>query len=128
MASYDIKKEIDTLFMSYTNAPVQFHGQNLDTVGMEKFISLIYAPIENTAYGLDGTATGRIRYAGMQKVFCYAANPTKALQLADNVKSFFNGKELSNNIHTRIGQDNMPVDLGNGFYEVLCTFELSQWD
>lgn len=129
MASYDIKKEVDSHFQTnWTQTPIQFHGQNLDTSSIDSFISLIYAPIENTNYGINGTPTGRIEYAGLQKIFCYAKNPTLALKLADDVKTFLNGKELPQNIHIQIGQDRTPIDLGNGFYEVLCNFDLSQWD
>lgn len=129
MASYDIKVALDTHFQdNWIQTKIQFHGQELDTSAETSFISLIYAPIENTPYGINGSANGRIKYSGLQKVFCYAKNPTKALKLADNVKTFLNGIDLPGNIHIEIGQDGSPVDLNNGFYEVLCKFNLSQWD
>ncbi len=129
MANYNIKVALDTHFKTnWTQTKVQFHGQQLDMSGESSFISLIYAPLDNTPYGFNGTAQGRIEYGGLQKVFCYAKNPTKALKLADDVKTFLNGIELPNNIHVNIGQDTTPRDLGNGFWEVLCNFDLSQWD
>jgi len=127
MASFDIKKEIDVYFQGYRGHPVQFQDQDLDTTGIDTFISLIYAPVENDPVGMDGTATGRIGYSGLQRIFCYGKTSTKALIVADDVKSYFNGKELPQNIHVEIGQDNEPRDLGNGFHEVLCTFNVTQW-
>lgn len=127
MANYDVKKDLDTYFQNnWTETSIQFQGQQLDTTGLDKFISLIYNPVENDAYGFDGSATGRLKYAGLYKVFCYAKNPTKAFLLADQVKAFFNGKEVGN-ITIGIGQDGSSTDLGIDFEEVLCSFDVSQW-
>jgi len=135
MANYDIKKDLDIYFKdNWTNTGIQYQDENKPRVGgvltdpstLNEFISLIYSPVENDSYGFDGTATGRIEYAGIQKVFCYAKNSTKALLLADQIKAFFNGKQIGN-IIIGIGQDSPSNNLGNGFYEVLCYFNLSQW-
>jgi len=135
MANYDIKKDLDTYFQdNWSSTGIQYADENRPRVGgvltdpstLDSFISLKYDPVENDSYGFDGTATGRIEYAGLQKVFCYAKNSTKALLLADQIKTFLNGKQL-NNIHISIGQDGSPKDLGNNFHEVLCSFDVSQW-
>jgi len=135
MANYDIKKDLDTYFKNnWINTGIQYQDENEPRVGgvltdpstLNEFISLIYNPVENDSYGFDGTATGRIEYAGIQKVFCYAKNSTKALLLADQIKAFFNGKQIGD-IVVGIGQDSSSNNLGNGFYEVLCYFNLSQW-
>jgi len=135
MANYDIKKEIDIYFQdNWTSTGIQYQGETqprvsgvpTDPTTLDNFISLVYAPVENESYGFDGSATGRIEYAGLQKIFCYAKNPTKAMQLADQVKTFFDGKEIGN-IHAGIGQDGQANDLGNSFHEVLCSFDVSQW-
>jgi len=135
MANYDIKKDLDTYFKNnWINTGIQYQDENEPRVGgvltdpstLNEFISLIYSPVENDSYGFDGTATGRIEYAGIQKVFCYAKNSTKALLLADQIKAFFNGKQIGD-IVVGIGQDSSSNNLGNGFYEVLCYFNLSQW-
>lgn len=128
MASFDITKAINDFFIaSWPNNRIQFHGTTLDgTNQMDNYISLIYNPVENDPYGFNGSATGRIRYAGLQKVFCYAKSPTLALKLADEVKAFMNGQQIDN-IAIDIGQDRQPTDLGTGFYEVLCIFNLNEW-
>jgi len=128
MPSFDITKAINGVFLNeWPNERVQYHGETLEgTNNMEDFISLIYNPAENVPYGFDGTSTGRIQYVGAQKVFCYAKSPTLALKLADQVKTFLNGRQI-NNMRIGIGQDRQPTDLGTGFYEVPCIFTIEEW-
>ena len=127
MAQSDIKITIDTHFNdNWTDTPIQFQGQELDNTGMDNFISLIYNPVENETYGLDGTPTGRILFSGIYKVFIYAKNYNKALILADAIKSFLNGTQI-NHIHVGLGQDGAVNDIGNGFKEILTTFVVNEW-
>ena len=124
MASFNVKSTIDKYFQdNWSTTTIQFEGQSLD---IAKMISLQYAPVENVAYGYDGSSTGRIEYAGIYKVFCYDTNPVKVMQLADLVKTFLNGKELDN-IKIDIGQDGSANDLENGYYECLVRFSVSEW-
>ncbi len=127
MATHEIKKTIDKHFGdNWVTTPIQLQGEELDTAGLDDFISLIYTPVENTPYGLDGTSTGRIEYNGLYRVFCYAKNPTKTFILADAVKAFLNGKQFGD-ISIEVGQDSGINDLKNGFYQTVCTFNLSEW-
>ena len=127
MASFNIKNIIEKYFQTnFTTYTIQYEGMKIDTIPSGGMISLIYSPIENSLYGIDGTSTGRIEYAGMYKIFCYASNPTKAYIIADAVKTFLNGKQIGD-IYIEVGQDNQANDLNNGFYELLVTFNLSQW-
>ena len=128
MANSDIKIALDTYFQdNWTSTPIQFQGQSLDTASIDSFISLIYSPVENETYGLDGTENGRILYSGLYKIFCYAKNYNKVLILADEVKTFLNGKEFPESMHIGIGQDGSPTDLDNGFIEILTIFNVDQW-
>lgn len=129
MANSDIKIALDTYFIdNWTTTDIQPQGQEIDVTAINDFISILYQPVLNDTIGINGTDNGRIRFVGLYKVFCYAKNFNKALVLADGVKSFLNGKQLSNGIYVKIGQDGTPSDLGNGFIEIATSFDVEQWD
>jgi hypothetical protein len=110
----------------WTSTAIQYEGQTFDLTTVDELIALVYSPIENVQYAYDGTATGRIEYHGMQKVFCYAKSPTLALSLCDDVKTFLNGKQIGN-ITIGVGQDGTAEPMDNGYYKALCYFNLSEW-
>jgi len=135
MANSDIKIALDTYFQdNWTSTGIQYQGENEPRVGgtltdpttLDSFISLAYSPIKNESFGFDGTTNGRILYSGLYKIFCYAKNYNQVLILADEVKTFLNGKELDD-IHLGIGQDSEINDLGNGFIQILSSFHVDQW-
>ncbi len=127
MASYNVMQIIAKYFQdNWTTTEIQFEGKPLDDKTLDDFISLTYDPVANDTYGMDGTATGRIEYAGVYKVRCYAKTPVKAFILADAVKTFLNGKQLGD-IYVAIGQDSSVNDLHNNLHETACTFNVSQW-
>lgn len=123
----DIKASLEQYFLSnWTSTPIQFEGIKFDYSGKTNWISLVLAPAFADRYGFDGTATGRVRYVGIQKVFCYAKNPTKAFQLADSVKTFLNGLQIGGSV-IDLGQDGTALDLQNGYFEVVVNFEYSNF-
>ncbi len=127
MATYDLMQKIDKYFQdNWITTEIQFPGQSLDDTTLDDFISLKYEPVDNTPYGMDGTATGRIEYMGLYKVYCYAKSDVKAFILADAVKTFLNGKQLDD-VYVEIGQDNSVNDLHNNLHETICVFNVSQW-
>ena len=88
---------------------------------------MVYAPVQNEQYAFDGSSCGRIAYYGQMKVFCYAKSTTLSYILADNVKAFFNGLQLTGSIDIEIGQDRAVNDLNNGLFEAVCIFNLTQF-
>lgn len=120
----DIKATIEQEFLSnWSTTPIQFEGVKFDYTGKDSWVSLVYTPVVSDRYGFNGTAIGRVRYVGIQKVFCYAKNPTKAYKLADAVKTFLNGKEI-NGLVFDIGQDRAVLDLNNGYFETVVNTEV----
>lgn len=122
----DIKKDIEKYFIAnWTATKIQFEGVNTNITD-DEYIGLVYNPVLNERYAFDGTNSGRVRQLGIQKVFCYAKNTTKAYTLADTVKTFLNGAEF-NGLDFEIGQDRMVVDLENGFFEVLVETQVNKF-
>ena len=128
MATASIKATIETYFKTnWTSTSIQYEGAPFDYDGKSSWISLVYIPVANDQYAMDGTSTGRISYAAMLKVFCYAKSSTLAYSLADSVKTFLNGKQLTGDIQVEIGQDRGANDLDNGYFEVPCLFNFIQY-
>ena len=128
MATFNIKSALDAYFIANWNmvtTPIQFQGTVIAPT-TDTWLGLVYSPSYNDTYGLDGTATGRIEYMGNLKVFCYAKNATQAYVLADSVKTFLNGLQLTD-IYLQIGQDGTATDMGNGYFECLASFPLQQF-
>mgnify|MGYP006899561390 CR=1 FL=1 len=128
MATHTLKQAIDGYFQTnFTTATIHYEGMPMNDLStVTSLVSLVYEPVTNESYGMDGTSSGRIEYAGLYKVFCYAKSPVKAFILADAVKTFLNGKEIGT-VSIGIGQDSGANDLENGFHQVLCYFNVSEW-
>ena len=123
-----IKKAIETYFLSnWSTTSIQWEGTSLNYDSKTSYIGLIYNPIENDRYGFDGTTTGRIRCAGIQQVRCYAKNRTKAYELADSIKTFLNGKQISNIVFD-IGQDETAIELDNNWQQVNVNFDTIKYN
>ena len=125
----DIKRAIEQYFISNwdrVTVPIQFEGTKFNYDDQNDFISLVYNPVINERYGFDGTSCGRVKFTAIQKIFCYAENPTKAYELADTVKTFLNGIDI-NGVTFDIGQDRTALDLDNGFFEVLVEITLIKY-
>lgn len=126
MRTLEIREKLEQYFIdNWTQTQIQFEGVAIGIDGIDKWISLVYVPVENKTIGFDGTTTGRVRNNGQLKVFCYAKNIQLAVKLADDVKEFLDGKTISNGIvQIGVGQDSGAVDLENSFFEVLVVFEI----
>lgn len=127
MGSYDIKQKLDKHFQdNWSTTSIQYQDHPVSTTSLESFVSLVYAPVESVPYRFGGSGCDRIEYAGLFKVFCYARTTVKAMILADDVKTFLNRFQIDD-VVVSIGQDRAATDLNNEFFEVLCTFPVSQW-
>lgn len=127
MSLSTIKVNLETYFQTnWTTTSIQWHGVAFNSSALTQWIGLKFVPIQNEMYAFDGSSCGRIEYNAQMQVFCYAKNPTKAIQLADSVMSFLNGTTHSPDIVVGIGQvDSGAVDLGNGLFEVMVYFEIN---
>lgn len=126
MATYDLMQTLDKHFQdNWATTAIQFPGKPLNDKSLVQFIALEYNPVANAPYAMDGSV-GRIEYAGLYVVRCYAKTPVKVFKLADAVKTFLNGKQL-NDVTVGIGQDGVVNDLQNGLYALSCNFSVSQW-
>lgn len=109
---------------NWTLTPLQVPDPNepFDTTGLDSYIRINYVPNNNEHSGLD-----RISSFGTTQIFCYHKKKKLALKLADDVKTFFNCKDLPKDIHIDIGSDSPCIDLENGFYMSLVSFPLAQY-
>jgi len=131
----DIKVALDTYMKTnWTNTGIQYDGLDkiiknniaYDYKTQDSFISLSYVPTSNNSYGFGSSNVGRVEYGGVYKVFCYDRNIVNVLTLADSIKTLLSGIEIGD-IHIGLGQDRTNGDMLNGYYEVICTFDVSQW-
>jgi len=112
---------------NWTDTDIELPDTEFDYDGLDTYISIDFAPTVNDYTGMDGTSTGRIASYGLYSVYCYHKKLKLALDLADDIKTFFNGIELPKDIHVGIGQDKPAIDLENGFFESKVNFELKQY-
>lgn len=115
-------------YQSWTTTPIQYHGVSFTTPSTKKWIGLKFVPVENVLYAFDGTDTGRIEYNAQMQVFCYDTSLSKCIKLADSICTFLNGKRFSPDIVCGIGQvHGAAIDLENGIFECMVTFEASNY-
>lgn len=124
----DTKAKIEQYFIdNWSLTEIQFEGVEYDYSDVEKWISLIYIPVRNDIIGMNGESVGRVRNNAQLKVYCYAKSVPLAYKLADDVKSFFNGKQIDD-IMVGVGQDKSVTNLDNGFFEVAVIFEINNYN
>jgi hypothetical protein len=127
MGLLDMSAEIEVYFIdNWSDTVVQFPDRDFDTDSLDEYIELNFAPTQNILNGFNGTSQGRIQYNGMSLIGCYHKNKKKALELADTVGAFLNGKELPYNINIGIPQPKEAIDLGNDFWLVRVLFTVKQ--
>jgi len=116
---YESKVEIEQYFLdNWTSTPIQFQG--VDFTQPNKWISLVFIPIERTA-----NTCNRVFENSQLKVLCYDVNPTLAMKLIDEVNAFFDCKTLSK-VYSGVGKaDGLgAIDLLNNTFEIASIYEI----
>ena len=127
MSLSTIKTTLETYIQTnWTTTSIQWQGVPFSSNGLTQWIGTKFVPVMNEVYAFDGSSCGRIEYNAQLQIFCYAKNPTKAIQLSDSIMTFLNGTQHSPNITVGIGQvDSGAIDLENGIFEVMVWFEVN---
>lgn len=122
MGSHTQKANLETYLQSnWTQTTIQFEGVPFNYNGLEKWISLKYVGVSNEAF-IQGQATN-----GQLQVFCYSKNSPLCHKLADDVSTLLSCKMVSD-VEVSIGQvQGSALNLDNGFFELLVTFEVNQY-
>ena len=117
---YDIKVEIEQYFIdNWTSTPIQFQG--VDFTSPNKWISLIFIPLKR-----ESSTCGRIFESYQLKILCYDTNPSKAIELMDNVNAFYDCKQLTKSYSGTGYADGLGVqDLLNNCYEVETLYDIN---
>lgn len=128
MALLQMAAETEIFFKNnWTDTTIQYQDTTFDYNGLTSWVSIKFFPTVNEKIGMDGTSSGRVASFGLCSIFCYHKKQKLSMKLADDVKAFFNGKELPLDIRVDIGQDKSTIDLDNGFYETRVNFEIAQY-
>lgn len=127
MALLEMASEVEIYFIAnWTATDIETPDEILNTSAMTEYISLNFFPVTNEQIGFDGTTTGRKAHYGLSQVLCYNKNKKLAMKLADDIKLFFDGQELPEDIHVDIGIDHIAIDLQT-FWECKVTFQVKQF-
>ena len=121
----DRTAESETYFFdnwTQTEILIEDDSVPLDTTGLETYIKLQYINTGNEQGGF-GRQTGY----GAYKVFCYHKVKKLSVTLSDDVKTFFDCKDLPLNIHVGVGKQETALTLDNGFYLTIVQFPISQY-
>jgi len=125
-----LKIELETYFSTtWVATPIQYQGATFTQPTDGLWVSLVFIPIDRVTYAYDG-ANGRKKDSVQFKVFCYADNPTKALGLDDDVRTFLECWKIPNNdAQTYNGvPDTLGIqDLGNGIFEVASLYDIESY-
>jgi len=97
-----------------------------ETYFIDNWTDTDFFPVTNEQIGFDGTTVGRKAHYGISQVLCYNKNKKLAMKLADDVKLFFDGQELPEDIHVDIGIDHIAINLET-FWECKITFLVKQF-
>ena len=127
----DIKKEIDALFNDdWIETPVQFQGTDFTTPNNKRWISIRFTPIDRALYAFDG-ANGRKADTVQVQVLCYDKSTTKALELEDSVREFFECYKLQT-VNGTVEEGNPDglgvVNIGNDVYQTSSLYTIKVYN
>lgn len=122
MGSLTTKASLETyLQTNWTQTTIQFEGVPFSYSGLTKWISTKYVGVSNEAF-IQGQATN-----GQFQIFCYAQNSPLCHKLADDVSTLLSCK-IVDFVEVSIGQvQGSSLNLDNGFFELMITFEVNQY-
>ena len=120
MGNFSTKSDIETFIKTYwTQTTIQYEGAPFSTSGITKWIGVKYIGVANTQ-----AFSGRKTINAQLQVMCYAKSSPLCFKLADDVTALLNCKQLVD-IEIRTGQiQGSAVNLENGFFELMITFEI----
>ena len=107
---------------NWTDTEIQIPDVSFDNDSLDTWISLRYDNSDNKLAGLQ-----RQHGFGTLNVYCYHKVRKLSQGLSDDVKEFFDCKDLPKDIHVGIGYQHPTAQLENKTYFTLVQFEVSQY-
>lgn len=93
-----------------------------DSSALSEYIRLNYVNTDNESSGTGGRQSGY----GYLQVFVYHKVRKLSVGRSDDVKAFFDCKNLPYDIHSKVGVQFETQDLDNGFFVTLVQFPIEQ--
>lgn len=126
-----LKKEVEQYFLdNWSTSPIQWDEDDSFKAPSDKsWIGINFIPIDRSVIGLDG-GSGRKSNLAQVKIFSYGRNPTKALELEDSVRAFFECIDLPlNDARVGLGEPDGfgVVDMQNGLYQSATLYDVKTW-
>lgn len=107
---------------NWTDTDLQYPEQNpeFDNTGLNTYVRFEFV---NDGSELVGYNSNDLTF-GYCKVHCFHKNEILSVDLADDVKLFFDNKILDNDVQVKDGQIYPTVKLSNDFYLTLVQFQV----
>lgn len=107
---------------NWNQTSLQYPAQNpaFDNTGLNEYVRIEFV---NNGSDLAGYSTPEITHSFVQ-AFCYHKNEILSIDLAGDIKTFFDNKLLDNDIQVKDGQMYPTNKLENDFYVTLVQFKV----